>query len=956
MTDKRLNLQQEEAVKHLEGPLLIIAGAGTGKTTVITERIKYLILKKNILPSQILALTFTDKAAMQMEERIDVAMPYGYTQMWISTFHAFCDRILRDDAHAIGLDPGYKLISETESVLLLRKNIFNMDLKLFKPLGNPTKFLDALLSHFSRLKDEDVSPDEYINWAKKNKSLEEKEQYIELANAYKKYEELKIKESVMDFSDLISNTLLLFRTRKNILKKYQDQFKFILVDEFQDTNYAQNELAIALAGDDKNITVVADDDQSIYRFRGAAVSNVLQFKKNFPTAKTVTLNNNYRSTQTILDAAYRLIQHNNPNRLEVVEGIDKRLKSNSKSPKRDVELIHENRSEDEADAIAKKIQELTQSKYEYKDIAILVRANNHAQLITTALQRHRIPFQFLGPGYLFQQEEIKDLIAYLIFLTNLSDSVSLFRILSMDIFNIPYIELNYLLNFAKKKNLTLFEALLNVEQSFLKPETQEKLINFRNMAQRHLEKSKKETAGQILYYFLVDSGLFETLNSTDSVKEERRVQNIAKFFDRIKNFENERPDANIFTITEWLNLMLQMGDSPQAADIDMKDRNAVNILTVHSSKGLEFEVAFLVNLVSDRFPSRERSEKIPLPLGIIKEKIDPNSDFHLEEERRLFYVGMTRAKERLYFTGANFYGTGKRAKKLSPFIYEALPKLQEKEKEENKIQQLSLTEILSDYEQKETIEETKQPIKISYITFSNLQMFDICPLHYKAKAIFNIPTPIAGVQSFGISIHSTLYNFYKNIQDGKTQSLKDLLNILKQEWISEGYANKKHEEERSTQAIKILEEFFKLEFKNYTKPLGLEMPFNFVLKNGVKVFGKIDRIDKKGAGIEIIDYKTGQDNPKASEAHKLQLAMYALAATRVKDNILNRNPKDITLTLHFLEGNTKKSMNFQQEDLDKLEDELIQKIAEIEKSDFKCSKSVLCVNCEYKLLCNTKIN
>lgn len=963
MADKKsLNSQQIQAIKHLEGPLLIIAGAGTGKTTVITERIKYLILKKNTLPSQILALTFTDKASHEMEERVDVAMPYGYTQMWISTFHAFCDRILRDDAHAIGLDPGYKLISETESVLLLKKNIFDMGLKLFRPLGNPTKFLDALLTHFSRLKDEDISPKEYIHWAqtqneKSKTQNEDTDQYLELASAYKKYEELKIKESVMDFSDLISNTLLLFRERKNILKKYQEQFKFILVDEFQDTNYAQNELAILLAGKDKNIAVVADDDQSIYRFRGAAVSNVLQFKKNFPNAEIVTLNNNYRSTQTILDAAYRLIQHNNPNRLEVVEGIDKRLKSNSKAPKREVEFIHENRSEDEADAIAKKISDLTTSderpaNYQYGDIAILVRANNHAQLVTTALQRHRIPFQFLGPGYLFQQEEIKDLIAYLTFLTNLSDSVSLFRILSMDIFNIPYIELNYLLNFAKRKNLTLFEALFDIDQSFLKPDTKTKLTNFREMATRHLEKSKKETAGQILYYFLVDSKLFETLNATNSVKEERRVQNIAKFFDRIKNFETERPDANIFTLAEWLNLMLQMGDSPTAADIDVKDRNAVNILTIHSAKGLEFEVVFLVNLVSDRFPSRERNEKIPLPTGIIKETIPDNADFHLEEERRLFYVGMTRAKERLYFTAANFYGGAKRARKLSPFVFDALPKLQE-EKVRSNIEQLSLTEILSVYEKTKEQEEKKLPLKLSYITFSNLQMFDICPLHYKAKVIFNIPTPIASVQSFGISIHSSLYNFYKNIQDGKTQSLKDLQNILKTEWISEGYTNKKHEEERFAQAVGILEKFFKKEFNPKIKTLGLELPFNFVLKNGVKVFGKIDRIDKKEQGIEIIDYKTGVDNPKAKTAHELQLKMYALAATRIKDNIFNKNPKDITLTLHFLEGNTKTSMNFKQEDLDKLEDDLITKITEIEKSDFKCSKNMLCANCEYKLLCNT---
>src|SRR3989338_9191747 len=373
MSDERiLNKEQLQAVQHEKGPLLIIAGAGTGKTTVITERIKHLIVDKNYNPGSILALTFNDKAEYEMQERVDILMPYGYTNLWIYTFHSFCDRILRDEAHTIGLDPSYKLISESEAILLMRKNIFNLGLKTFRPLSNPTKFLDALLTHFSRLKDEDITLQGYIKWAEKQKNSQERQQYKELADSYKRYEGLKITESVMDFSDLISNILLLFRKRSNVLKKYQGQFKFILVDEFQDTYFAQNELAIMLAGDDRNITVVADDDQSIYRFRGAAVSNVLQFKKSFPLAKIVTLSNNYRSTQTILNASYRLIQNNNPNRLEVVENINKKLKSHSISPKKDIEIIHETRSEDEADKIARIIKELTEKKYQYRDIAILV--------------------------------------------------------------------------------------------------------------------------------------------------------------------------------------------------------------------------------------------------------------------------------------------------------------------------------------------------------------------------------------------------------------------------------------------------------------------------------------------------------------------------------------------------------------------------------------------------------
>ncbi|EKD85968.1 MAG: hypothetical protein ACD_37C00551G0004 [uncultured bacterium] len=974
MADNLLNKEQNQAVEHGKGPLLIIAGAGTGKTTVVTERIRHLIVNGNIQSNQVLALTFTEKAAFEMQERVDVLLPYGYTNLWIHTFHSFCDAILRDDAHAIGLDPNYKLISEAESILLLRQNIFDLGLKLFAPLGNPTKFLDALLTHFGRLKDEDISPEQYLNWVQAQKShlrqgfggqaeLEtrrksdissqelEVAQYAELAIAYEKYEELKVKNSLMDFSDLISNTLMLFRKRPNILKRYQKQFKFVLVDEFQDTNFAQNELAILLAGDDKNITVVADDDQSIYRFRGAAVSNVLQFKKNFPDAKIITLTKNYRSTQIILDSSYKLIQHNNPNRLEIVENINKRLKSHSQAPKKDIEFIHEQKSEDEADAIALKIEKLNKD-YAYKDIAILVRANNHAEPITRALQSHRIPYQFLGPGYLFQQEEVKDLIAYLTFLTNLTDTVALFRVLSMEIFKISYVELNYLLNFAKKKNLSLFEALTDLNQNFLKPGTQEKLNNFRKMAETHLEKSKKESAGQILYDFLIDSGIYNTLNQTDSVKDEKRVQNIAKFFDRVKNFETERSDANIFTLVDWLTLMLQIGDSPTAADVDVRDRNAVNILTVHSSKGLEFDVVFLVNLVSDRFPSRERSEKIPLPQSILKEDLSSEVDFHLEEERRLFYVGMTRARERLFFTAADYYGANKRTKKISSFIYEALPELKKQEELKSKIKQLSLTDVLSVYKNTDEKEE-KQPIKITYITFSNLQMFDICPLHYKAKVIFNIPSPITGAQSFGISVHSALYEFYKKVQEGNIPTSSDLLNLLEQEWTADGYENKKHEQERFLQAKNFFKEFYKKECNPPIKPLGLELPFSFTLKNGVKVFGKIDRIDPKGKGIEIIDYKTGQDNPKAKSAHELQLAIYALAASRVKDPIFNKNPEDITLTLHFLEGNTKKSMSFTKESLEKLENDLIDKIEEIERSDFKCGGSVLCINCEYKILCNT---
>ncbi|MCX6704892.1 MAG: ATP-dependent helicase, partial [Candidatus Woesebacteria bacterium] len=608
----KLNKEQQEAIKFGEGPLLIIAGAGTGKTTVITERIKYLIFSKKAKPQEILALTFTEKAAREMEERVDVAMPYGYTQMWIMTFHSFCDKILRREALHIGLDPKYKLMTEAESVQLLRKNLFKLDLNYFRPLGNPNKFLSGILQHFSRLQDEDVNPSEYLAWVSSNfqipisKQTEEQKiensKFKELAKAYKAYDEIKVKESVLDFGDVIIKTLKLFRDRPNILAEYQKQFKYVLIDEFQDTNYAQNELAILLSGKQKNINVVGDDDQSVYRFRGAAVSNIIQFRKNFPKTKVVVLTKNYRSTQEILDRSYDLIQHNNPDRFEVVEKIDKKLKSQVAKDGSEIEFIHADRVENESDQIAKKILELQKEfKYSYKDFAILVRANNHSDPIMRALGRNGIPFQFLGPGRLFKQPEIVDLISYLKVLYNFEDSVSFYRLASIDHFGITGRELATLGNYARKNNVSLFESAEKIGT--------EKVKNLLEIINKHFDLVKKESAGQLLYFFLEETGLLQKLLSPETAEAEKRAKNISKLFDKLKSYEANHEDASVTAVVDYLDLSMELGESPLATDSDWTDINAVNILTVHSAKGLEFPVVFLVNLVGQRFPSMERHEQ-----------------------------------------------------------------------------------------------------------------------------------------------------------------------------------------------------------------------------------------------------------------------------------------------------------------------------------------------------------
>ncbi|MGI5825991.1 MAG: ATP-dependent helicase [Patescibacteria group bacterium] len=970
---KKLNSEQIEAIEHGEGPLLIIAGAGTGKTTVVTERIKHLIAQQNISSANILALTFTEKAALEMEERVDQALPLGYSNLWIYTFHGFCDRILRDEAINIGLDPKYKLMTGAENIQLLRKNLFKFELDYYRPLGNPNKFIEGMLQHFSRLKDEDVEPKQYLEWVETfsfDETPEDKQKYQELAGAYKFYEELKIKEGLMDFGDLMSNVLKIFRSRPNILKKYRDQFKYILVDEFQDTNYAQYVLVKFLAPPPStNLTVVGDDNQAIYRWRGAAISNILQFKDDYPEAKEVILNKNYRSTQTILDTSYKLIKHNDPDTLEAKLGISKKLQKMSDSEEVPVEFIFENRVEDEAEVVAKEILKLKaeNEKLSFKDFAILVRANSHAEPFIRALEREGIACQFLGPGMLFRQPEVKDLIAYLNVLYNFEDSVSMYRLLSMEYFGVEGRDLAELLNISRKKKISLFETCEEVildESVKISDQTRQTLSKLVKLIHGHMNLVKTETAGQLLYFFLEETGMLRKLASYDKIDDEKKAQNIAKFFEKLKSYETDHEDASVYAVVDFINLSLELGESPLVNDTDWRETEAVNLLTVHSAKGLEFPVVFLVNLVNQRFPTMERKEQIPIPQELIKE-ILPTGDFHLEEERRLFYVGMTRAKNRLYLTAAKFYGEGKREKKVSPFVLEALREEVLSQSPRQKSQQLAFLSLNEKIVETEKIEKTekqespKNPKNISIpinLSYSQIDTFNICPLKYKFRYVLSLPTPSGPALTFGNTIHQTIHDFYQRAIAGQNPNKDDLLQILTENWNSLGYSSKAHEERYKKEGAKILSGFFDKAYDPNKLPLTLEQSFSIRI-GGARINGKIDRIDLTEGEVEIIDYKTGKSTTQKEVDKDLQLSLYALVAAEgilTYMGILKETPapEKVKVSFYFFDTQEKVSTIKKAEDLEKVKEDLIQKIDEISTSCFSPTPGMHCYFCEYKMICD----
>ncbi|MFA6027759.1 MAG: UvrD-helicase domain-containing protein [Patescibacteria group bacterium] len=951
-----LNKEQKKAITHENGPLLIVAGAGTGKTTVITRKIAHLIVDKKVPPENILALTFTEKAAEEMEERIEALLPFGYFDLWVSTFHSFAEKILKEHALDIGLPNNFKLLSESEQWLLIRHNLDEFNLDYYQPKGNPTRFIEALVKHFSRLKDEDITPQDYLAYAKKIKlDKDANEQEIEsetkrineLASAYHTYQKILLRNNSMDFGDLITYTIKIFKERPRVLKKYSEQFKYILVDEFQDTNYAQYDLIKMLSKKHNNLTVVGDDDQSIYKFRGASVSNILAFKKDYPKCQEVVLVDNFRSGQNILDLAHNFIKLNNPDRLEAKLKIKKSLISHSK---KDSELkhLHFTAQEEEASGVIKKILEIKKPDNSWNDFAILIRANNQANLFIPYLERADIPYQFLASAGLFSKPLVLDLLAYMRLLDNYHESRAMYRVLNIPVFNIGPEEIFSLLNYAKKKTVSLFEAMRE------NPSAKNNVILA--LAEKHTNMAKTKSTGEVLLKFLEESGYLKYLTKNDDQKARENSLYLNQFYKYISKFEEAVTDKSVRNFIEQMNMLHEAGEQGSLKPDFQEGPETLKVLTIHSAKGLEFKYVFIVNMVDKRFPSIERPDAIPLPEALIKEAL-PEGDAHLQEERRLFYVAITRAKDGLYLTSAEDYG-GARKKKLSRFLIEAGLAKEKKAKPTGQVKFEPVKKSTSKEKSgKNIIDWTNHKF-----SFTQLTAFETCPWQYRFAHLLKIPVPGKSSFSFGKTIHSTLYEFFRRMREknesvqadlfGKKKnekpkesiapSLKELLEIYEEHWIDEWYFSKKNKDEYYKKGKEILKNFYELHKNSWPKTEFLEQPF--ILKiNDYSIKGAIDRIDAVEQSLEIIDYKTGQF-PKTKKEPK-QLILYALA---VKETLKQEAKK---ITYYYIEENKQTSYEIKKDDYEKVKDWIIKIINDILKGDFKAKPGHNCQYCDYSSIC-----
>ena len=609
----QLNMPQREAVECTEGPLLILAGAGSGKTRVLTTRIAYLIYEKKVAPWNILAITFTNKAAQEMRQRIVALVGQDGEKVWASTFHSACVRILRSEINYIGYDSNFVIYDDADQQTLIKMILreLNLDEKKFPPRG--------VAARISAHKNELRTPQQAY-FAAESDFLEEQH-----AEIYRIYQERLQSNNALDFDDIIMLTVQLFTEHSDVLERYQERFRYILVDEYQDTNMAQYVLVKLLASRYQNLCVVGDDDQSIYQWRGADIRNILSFEEDYPAARVVKLEENYRSTQCILDAAYHVVCHN-------ADRKDKRLWTEKKEGS--LLACYTGYTErEEALFIVQQVRAGLQDGRKFSDFAILCRATAQFRVLEETLIKEMIPYRIFGGLKFYGRKEIKDIMAYLRIIVNPADVISAERALATPRRGVGDTSWAKLVQFAQEQQLTISDAMLRAEESTVGKKYALIMAQFGRLLETFRLLSQTMSVTELTKTILEESGYLQSLEIEKTVEAESRLENLKEFLSITTAFDS-REDTEELTLSAFLAEVALFSDLDQMDD----EEDSVTIMTMHGAKGLEFPVVFITGMEEGVFPHNRA--------------IHAMSPDEMEEERRLCYVALTRAKEQVFLTRA----------------------------------------------------------------------------------------------------------------------------------------------------------------------------------------------------------------------------------------------------------------------------------------------------------------
>src|SRR6266403_9480 len=964
----KLNDAQRRAITHGEGPLLVIAGAGTGKTRVITERIRHLLQSDDTLGGEnILGLTFTKKAAGEMKARVVKAAGERGKAVTLATFHSFCEMLLKE------VEPNRRALEQVDHWILLRRNMARLKLDKYRRLAEPGQFLSDFIQFFSRCQDELVSSEDYQRYVDRlaakleaeralldedtfKERAEQVAQQQEISRVYRASEELLRAKNAVALNELIAEAVALLKKDPDLRRKLQQRYTHILVDEFQDTNIAQLELLHLLSAEPRNILVVGDNDQAIYRFRGASFGSFQLFLERFAGWETgadstpyrVTLTENYRSTPNILRVATQVIaQH------EVSADFPKKVLQSTKPEGERIRIAELATADDEARWVSDGLERLHAAGLRWKDFAVLYRQHAHRDKMVEELSRRKIPF-VISKLSILEHPLVRDVLAYLRLIAAPFNDVACARVLAAPAWHLEAADLVRLAERAAKKRGTALYDILQSPQSELPFDASHSaLAELLEFLSNHRKTLKRRTAREIL------SDLIEWLEVPQRAgRQDRKYVNQLSQF--VKDWEPKSETRGLPEFLEYLEYFEQAGGTLSLEDDAPGD--AVQLMTVHGAKGLEFPHVFLLRVNQGAFPAKNRSPLFEFPTALMKEAL-PQGDFHIQEERRLFYVALTRAEQRLTMTTVR-----EKRNKVPVFIEDIVmdpsikrravlqiaPKPKPPKPEDEKPLETSSGELFPAGDAPPKIfsriakwaEEfhpaSPEPLKLSSSAVENYRK---CPQQYAFSYLWSLKEGPRAMLSFGSVIHTTIKRFLEQVKKGVKLPFDEVQRIYETEWTSAGYEDEYQEAEYKKDGLEQLKVFHAAMLQDPPDILEQEKPFELPLENNVILSGRMDQVNSLGRkDVEIVDYKTGKPRKDADARKDLQLSIYALAAKE----IFEWNPT--RLVFHYLQNNQRQETSRDAKQIAEAEATVQETAADIRAGNFPAKPGFFCRGCAYETI------